>query len=263
MSVTGIAVHCADVDRSVDFYERFLGAELVQRSAAGASVAVPGGRIDLVALPEGAASWPVPSADDHARGFWHIGLRVPAVDPIADAVRAAGYGFFIDPVDNVPAGVRVAFFYDPDGVVIELVEGELQYTEVFDADAAARRRSIPVGSTPRFDHVAFTVSDWTATRARWEALGFGVVGTLALKDDSRGALLWYLSDGSDLVVEVFTFADEVGPARGIDVARGFAGLLIPEPPTRELSLAALGSAPDGRARLFDPDGLVVVPGNRG
>lgn len=259
MSVTGIAVHCANIERSADFYERFLGARAVRRTAEGVTMAVPGGRIDLVALPEDAEEWPIPPADDHLRGFWHIGLRVAAVDPIADAVRAAGYGFFIDPVDNVPAGVRVAFFYDPDGVVIELVEGELRYTEVLDADAEARRRSIPLGPTPTFDHVAFTVSDWTAARRRWEALGFRVIGTLALKDDPRGALLWYLTDGSDLVIEAFTFADEVGPARGIEPARGFAGLLMPEPPARELSLAALGRTPDGRALLFDPDGLVVVP----
>ncbi len=259
MSVTGIAVHCADLGRSVEFYEKFLGAQVVQRSGEGATMALAGGHIDLIALPEDADEWPVPPADDHLRGFWHIGLRVAAVDPIADAVRAAGYGFFIDPVNNVPAGVRVAFFYDPDGVVIELVEGDLQYTDVLDAEASAWRRSIPLVGTATFDHVAFTVSDWTATRSRWEALGFRVVGTLALEDDPRGALLWYLTDGSPLIIEVFTFADEVGPARGIEVARGFAGLMMPEPPAHELSLAALGTAPDGRARLFDPDGLVVVP----
>lgn len=259
MSVTGIAVHCADLGRSVDFYETFLGARVVRRSVEGATLALAGGRIDLIALPGGADTWPVPPTDDHARGFWHIGLRVAEVDPIADAVRAAGYGFFIDPVDNVPAGVRVAFFYDPDGVVIELVEGELRYTDVFDAQAAAVRRAIPLGPTPTFDHVAFSVSDWTATRARWEELGFRVVGTLALEDNPHGALLWYLTDGSDLVIEVFTFTDEAGPARTFETARGFSGLLMPEAPARELSLAALSTTPDGRPRLLDPDGLVVVP----
>lgn len=52
MSVTGIAVNCADVDRSVAFYEDHLGATLVERSRQGAVLEIDGGRIELVALQE-------------------------------------------------------------------------------------------------------------------------------------------------------------------------------------------------------------------
>jgi catechol 2,3-dioxygenase-like lactoylglutathione lyase family enzyme len=258
MSVTGIAVNCADVDRSVAFYEDHLGATLVERSRQGAVLEIDGGRIELVALPPGAQAWDIPPTDDHAEGFWHIGLRVDAVDPIADAVRTAGFGFFIEPVDNVLAGVRVAFFYDPDGVVIELVEGELVYTQVVDEDAARARRSLPRSGRARFDHVAFTTPTWHETKASWESVGFTIIGTLALEDDPRGALLYYLSDGSDLVIEVFTFADAVGPGRPADLARGFAGLIIPSPPQERAVLIQIGESPDGRTRLSDPRGLSVI-----
>jgi catechol 2,3-dioxygenase-like lactoylglutathione lyase family enzyme len=39
----------------------------------------------------------------------------------------AGVPFTIEP-KNIPGGVRIAFFTDPDGTSIELIEGDLVFT---------------------------------------------------------------------------------------------------------------------------------------
>jgi catechol 2,3-dioxygenase-like lactoylglutathione lyase family enzyme len=259
MPVNGIAVHVADLARSAGFYTRFLGAEVAGETPGATRLALPGGVIDLLRLPDGAAGWPVPPTDDSVQGFWHIGLYVDNLDEISDAVRDYGAGFFIEPVDNLTAEVRCSFFYDPDGVTIELVQGTLKYTDLLDPEAAAARRALPV-SPPRFDHVAFTVPDYAAAKTGWEMCGFREIGTLALPDDPRGSVLHYLTDGGDLVIEVFDFQRGVKAPRPQDVARGFGGLLLPEPLPAPLGFKAAWVGPTGLPRFFDAAGLAVVVG---
>ena len=157
--------------------------------------------------PSSCAPWPPRDstwvADDLQRGFRHVGFKVDRVDPRADVLKAAGVPFHLDPLD-AEGGVRICFFYDPDGTLLELVEGDLQYAQVLDADGVAAERALGVPERPRFDHVAVTVDDRAATDAFYRPLGFSFIGTIEQPHDPRGFSIGYLKSGAT-VLEVFTY----------------------------------------------------------
>jgi catechol 2,3-dioxygenase-like lactoylglutathione lyase family enzyme len=224
MSIRGVRVNCAELDRSVAFYRDLLGADqLVGATDGSVLMGFDGGLVELKNSPA-ARGQPVPEAEQLRPGLWHIGLRVVAVDPIAERLEQTGTRFYIEPGFNPDAQVRMTFFYDPDGLVIELVEGNLRYTQECDSALADKQRALPIGPTPRFDHVAASVSNWTVANAEWRALGYNAIGHLKLTGDPNGAVLHFLGNGSDVVAELFTY-DVPLPAAGPPSARGYAGAI--------------------------------------
>ncbi|MDR1237969.1 MAG: VOC family protein [Propionibacteriaceae bacterium] len=260
MTVKGIGIYCADVAASVAFYQHYLGARVAGQAGDVTTLELDGGGvIELIQLSAGDAEASIPDCDDGRDGFWHIGVRVKDVAPLSDELHAAGVGFFIEPVFNPVAKVWCAFFYDPDGTVIELVGGEQEYSQVFDAAAAERRKAVPLGDAALFEHVAFTTGDWPTCRARWEAAGYSVIGTLDLSEgDERGMLLYYLTDDKGLIVEVFTYTVATNPPLSPEARRGFAGILADPDTQAHLRLSAAGQLADGRTRYLDDAGLAVI-----
>jgi glyoxylase I family protein len=61
---------------------------------------------------------------EQAIGFKHLAFDVPKLEPVLDALRAEG----VEPdpiidVSHVVPGARIVFFRDPEGNIIELMEG--------------------------------------------------------------------------------------------------------------------------------------------
>jgi len=56
------------------------------------------------------------------RGFGHIALDVPSVDPAYDALIAAGATDRMSPRPSPEPGVRMAYVADPEGNLIELLD---------------------------------------------------------------------------------------------------------------------------------------------
>jgi len=56
------------------------------------------------------------------RGFGHIALDVPEVDPAYDALIAAGATDRMSPRPSPEPGVRMAYVADPEGNLIELLD---------------------------------------------------------------------------------------------------------------------------------------------
>jgi catechol 2,3-dioxygenase-like lactoylglutathione lyase family enzyme len=56
------------------------------------------------------------------RGFGHVALDVPAVDPAYDALVAAGATDRMSPRPSPEPGVRMAYVADPEGNLIELLD---------------------------------------------------------------------------------------------------------------------------------------------
>jgi len=57
-------------------------------------------------------------------GFKHLAFEVPKLEPVVEALTADGVD--IDPIREVPQlapGARIVFFRDPEGNIIELMEG--------------------------------------------------------------------------------------------------------------------------------------------
>ncbi|TCC49625.1 hypothetical protein E0H75_14900 [Kribbella capetownensis] len=256
MPIKNLVVNCTDVQRSVEYYTKFLelpvlGEPTAERAVLDAVTAT----IELRAVGNGRdrTTW---SPDDLQKGFRHIGFKVDRLDERAGVLKAAGVEFKLDPLD-AEGKVRICFFYDPDGTLLEMIQGDLQYAAVLDADGVARERALGVPRRPRFDHVAVTIEDRDKTSEFYrDNYGFSFIGTIEQPHDQRGFHIGYLK-GGDTVLEVFTYEVEKS-SRGpqLDVA-GFAyAELAGDPPDLPTQ-----NAPDGTKVYVDRDGFAFAVGS--
>jgi catechol 2,3-dioxygenase-like lactoylglutathione lyase family enzyme len=210
-----VEIGVSDLARSEEFYAGLLGLATGTLSEddrgrrvrwLGSGDTPHAGRVRLVELGPGArpTSW---ERDDLQRGIRHFGLKVRDIDAAAAALVRAGVEFAVKPFDAF-GGVRIAFFFDPDGAYLEFVQGHVQHNNVWSeglvADEVAAYEDWD--GTPRFDHVAVTVPDLDeALDVYRDHLGFGVVGQLVRPEDERGFLITNLRAGAG-TLEVFTYA---------------------------------------------------------
>jgi catechol 2,3-dioxygenase-like lactoylglutathione lyase family enzyme len=252
MSIRNVVLNVADVHRSAAFYSRFLGAKTIgQPTPKRAVLDLITANLELRQLSSDAApsTW---LADDLQKGFRHIGFKVDAVDPRAAELKTAGVQFHLDPL-NAEGAVRICFFFDPDGTLLEFVEGDLQYASVVDPDGVARERALGVPDRPRFDHVAVTVADRAATATFYGSrFGFRLIGTLEQPHDPRGFSIGYLKSG-DTVLEIFTYqASKQDRTPQLD-APGFGYLELTGENSPEMGRQL--SATDGTQVYLDADGF--------
>jgi catechol 2,3-dioxygenase-like lactoylglutathione lyase family enzyme len=114
--LTHTALPVADLDRSIAFYGKLLGAEVRYRSADSADIGTPGCH-DVVTLQQSKNG----DAVGEMGALGHIGFRLQKqedVEAVAAAVVAAG-GTVTDKGRFTPDEPYV-FAKDPDGYVIEL-----------------------------------------------------------------------------------------------------------------------------------------------
>ena len=254
MPIKNLVVNCTDVQRSVEYYTKFLELPVVGEPTADRAVldAVTA-TIELRAVGNGRdrTTW---SPDDLQKGFRHIGFKVDRLDERAGVLKAAGVEFKLDPLD-AEGKVRICFFYDPDGTLLEMIQGDLQYAAVLDEDGVARERALGVPQRPRFDHVAVTIDDRDRTSSYYrEHYGFSFIGTIEQPHDDRGFSIGYLK-GGDTVLEVFTYdVEKTSREPQLDVA-GFAYAELAGSPPVELAEA---TAPDGTTVYVDPDGFAFA-----
>ena len=255
MPITNVIINAADLRRSADFWTTHLDAQVAELDDDRIVLDVVTATIELrQAAVAGTSTW---VADDQQRGFRHLGFKVDRVDPRAAALKAAGVPFHLDPLD-AEGGVRICFFFDPDGTLLELVEGDLQYAETLDADLVAVERALGVPDRPRFDHVAVTVADRDATDAFYAPLGFTLMGTIEQPHDPRGFHIGYLRSGPS-VIEVFTYdAGTRGREPQPDLP-GFSAVVLDD---LDRARAADGPSDLGGGLRTDPDGLVLATTER-
>jgi catechol 2,3-dioxygenase-like lactoylglutathione lyase family enzyme len=249
--IQNVIINATDVTRSVAFYTQFLDARPVgEPTAERAVLDLVTATLELRAVDAGTSTW-VP--DDLQRGFRHVGFKVDQLDPRAQVLKDAGVPFHLDPLD-AEGGVRICFFYDPDGTLLELVQGDLQYASVLDEAGVAAERALGVPDRPRFDHVAVTVHDRPAADAFYRPLGFSFIGTIEQPSDPRGFSIGYLKSG-DTVLEVFTYeAGTNGRGPQLD-APGFAyAELAGSEPDGAVPVATV----EGTDVLTDPDGFLFA-----
>lgn len=256
MSIEHIVINVADVQRSVAFYSRYLDARLVGAvSASGAVIDVATATIEFVVPDQLVAStW---KGDDLQKGFRHIGFKVADLDARAATLKADGVPFHLDPLD-AEGEVRITFFFDPDGTLLEFVQGDLHYHEVVNAAGVVAERALGVPERPRFDHIAITVEDFVATEEFYRPFGFDNIGTINQPHDPRGFRIDYLR-GGDTVLEVFTYAaDKESRTPQLDAPGFVAVALAPMNSAGQpvvVAAAEVGTAPGGRPIRADADGF--------
>ena len=150
MRVAHLGMTIRDTDRTLAFYCDVLGADLVWRSEEpqqgaqtdaifglrGARVLVSGVRLHGIVIEF--FEFLAPTIDDasfrttYETGGWkHLALVVDDIDAEVARLQAAGV-VFRHPVQRLPGGTKMAYFDDPDGVMLEL-------NQPADDDAATRR----------------------------------------------------------------------------------------------------------------------------
>ena len=253
VTIRSIHLNVADVARSAAFYTEFLGLVPVgEVDADGATLDAVTATIRLHRVDGEPSAW---EADDLQTGFRHIGFKVAELESIVERLRSAGVRFHLDPLD-AEGGVRITFFFDPDGVLLELVEGPLQYHEVIDRDAVERDWALGTPSRPRFDHVAETVGDLERTEDFYGALGYVTMAGIHQPHDPRGFEITFLRAG-DSSLELFAFDRAETRTRATTGAeRGFLAIELERPAAHDASVSA--ALPDGRLLRADPDGLLHV-----
>jgi catechol 2,3-dioxygenase-like lactoylglutathione lyase family enzyme len=257
MPISNILLNVRDVKRSVDFYVSQLDAEVigeVTEHSALLDLVTATVRLNRVIEPE-ASTW-IP--DDLQKGFRHLGFKVAAVDPLVARLDAAGVEFHLRPID-AEGDVRIAFFFDPDGTLLELVEGDLNYHDVISEDGVARERGLGVPTRPRFDHIGVTVASLSTIRDRYLPFGFELIGTIHQVNDPRGFEINYLK-GGDTVLEVFTFDAATTYRTPQLAAQGFSSITLAAAAAAPLESLGepIGFGSDGSTLFADADGLVFA-----
>ena len=130
ISVDHIAITVSDMERSLGLYRDLLGFEvmgqMLLKEGSFKIVYLQAGdaRIELFEFADKGS--PVETGvPDEVLGFKHIGLTVEDVDEVASNLKAAGVHFTVDPKMASSGGIRLAFFHDPDGNLLELTAGTL------------------------------------------------------------------------------------------------------------------------------------------
>ena len=116
-----------DLQRSIGFYTRALGMQLLRTSEnpdyqySLAFVGFDGGNPGQAEI-ELMYTWGV-TRYDHGTAYGHVSIAVPDVHAACERVRAAGGVIAREPAPVAGGtGAVIAFVSDPDGYLIELVE---------------------------------------------------------------------------------------------------------------------------------------------
>jgi catechol 2,3-dioxygenase-like lactoylglutathione lyase family enzyme len=256
MSIERILINVADIQRSVEFYSRYLDARLIgEPTDSRAIVDVVTATIEFVRLDAAQPSgW---KGDDLQRGFRHIGFKVANLDQLAAKLKENAVSFHLEPLD-AEGEVRITFFFDPDGTLLELVQGDLQYHVVLDEPGVGAERALGVPDRPRFDHIAITVENLQKTEGFYGQLGFRNIGIIHQPNDPRGFEINYLK-AADTVFEVFTYdAEKDSRSPQLDALGFVAAKLSAADPAPDS--ATVGAAPDGSTVRADADGLQFILG---
>ncbi len=244
LPIETIELAVRDIERSIGFYSRHLGARLVSRTDRTARLDLVTAEIELHEHPDaGPITW---TGDDYVRGFRHLGFKVSDIDSLVEDLHAEAVPFWYDVHDNEDAGVRIAFFFDPDGIVFEMVQGHVSYDDVHDPVLVAEELALPDPPRPRFDHVGISSDDPVASRSFYAVAGFRLAGTISF-DDGRAMQLQFLRSGQT-VIELLTFPRQLLPSEPAHNRVGVRALVLQttEPGAHE------------RVDLRDPDGLPVA-----
>jgi glyoxylase I family protein len=126
-AINHVALNCRNVAAQEAFFSKHFGFKRSRTFNAGKPnefIMLRLGPVRLELFPTDFAKTADQKGGEQAIGFKHLAFDVPKLDPSIDALRAAGIEAdrVIDFNETIP-GCRLAFFRDPEGNIIELMEG--------------------------------------------------------------------------------------------------------------------------------------------
>jgi methylmalonyl-CoA epimerase len=124
-----LAITVSNLQQSIRFYRDVLGfkvlGQLIQDDGNFIIVYLDMGNnkvLELFNFTE--KGEPITTYNDKNIGIKHFAFRVDDVDETYRYLKAKNVEFTMGPTD-AEGGVRIAFFKDPDGILIEIIQGEL------------------------------------------------------------------------------------------------------------------------------------------
>ena len=119
-------IRVKDLDRSMDFYSRHLGMEVLRKKD------FPGGKFTNVFMGYGdedantvlelTHNWEQGEPYTHGSGFGHLAVSVPDIYKICEAMKQDGVAVPRPPGPMKHGTTVIAFVEDPDGYKIELID---------------------------------------------------------------------------------------------------------------------------------------------
>lgn len=114
-------IKSADIKKSIDFYTRVMGLEILERvELVGRTFYFIGNdktRIEIEESNPGDEMILV----DKGFGLYHLAFAVDDLDGLAARLKREAVRFILDPI-QLRADRKIAFIEDPDGVRIQLIE---------------------------------------------------------------------------------------------------------------------------------------------
>jgi glyoxylase I family protein len=126
--INHIAFGCRDLAAQEAFYTKHFGfkrSRTFKRGTPGEFFMLKLGAVRLELFPP-RADQPLPAdakGGEAPVGFRHLAFDVPRLEPAIERLKADGVS--VDPIIELPdlgKGFRIAFFRDPEGNVLELME---------------------------------------------------------------------------------------------------------------------------------------------
>jgi glyoxylase I family protein len=122
-----IALNCWDLAAQEAFYTKHFGfkrSRTFNRGKPDEFFMLKLGSVRLELFPTDRAKTAGMQGGEQPIGFKHLAFDVPKLEPVLDALRDDGIE--PDPIIELPhlaSGFRIVFFRDPEGNVLELMEG--------------------------------------------------------------------------------------------------------------------------------------------
>lgn len=125
--INHIAFFCRNLAAQEAFYTKHFGfkrSRTFRRGEPGEFFMLKRGDVRLELFPTDPAKSEGQKGGEQPVGFRHLAFNVPKLEPVIEALKADGIECdpIIDASKHVP-GLRIVFFRDPEGNILELMEG--------------------------------------------------------------------------------------------------------------------------------------------
>lgn len=119
-------IRVKDLDRSLDFYQRLLGMQLLRRTdypdGKFTNVFVGYGNENANSVVELTHNWDQEEPYDLGSGWGHLAIGVPGIHAACERLESEGVTITRPPGPMKHGTTVIAFVADPDGYKIELIE---------------------------------------------------------------------------------------------------------------------------------------------
>jgi len=126
-AINHIALNCRDLAAQEAFYTKHFGfkrSRTFHRGEPSEFFMLKLGSMRLELFPTDRSKTAGMQGGEQPIGFKHLALEVPKLEPFIEALKADGIE--PDPIIELPQlrpGFRIVFFRDPEGNILELMEG--------------------------------------------------------------------------------------------------------------------------------------------